>query len=81
MTDILRRRLTITGSTLRPRPVEVKAGIAQALRQKVWPQIEAGKIRPVIYRTFGLEQAAAAHALMESSEHVGKIMLSVQQQR
>ena len=81
MTDILRRRLTITGSTLRPRPVEVKASIAQALRQKVWPQIEAGKIRPVIYRTFGLEQAAAAHALMESSEHVGKIMLSVQQQR
>jgi NADPH2:quinone reductase len=75
MTDILRRRLTITGSTLRPRPVEVKAGIAQALRQKVWPLIEAGKIRPVIYRTFRLDQAAAAHALMESSEHVGKIVL------
>jgi NADPH2:quinone reductase len=81
MTDILRRRLTITGSTLRPRPVEVKAGIAQALRQKVWPLIEAGKIRPVIYRTFGLDQAAAAHALMESSEHVGKIILEVRQQR
>lgn len=79
MTDILRRRLTITGSTLRPRPVEVKAGIAQALRQKVWPLIEAGKIRPVIYRTFGLDEAAAAHALMESSEHVGKIVLSVRQ--
>ena len=77
MTDILRRRLTITGSTLRPRPVEVKAAIARALRDKVWPLIEAGKIRPVIYRTFGLEQAAAAHALMESSEHVGKILLSV----
>jgi NADPH2:quinone reductase len=77
MTDILRRRLTITGSTLRPRPVEVKAAIARALREKVWPLIEAGKIRPVIYRTFGLEQAAAAHALMESSEHVGKIVLSV----
>ena len=77
MTDILRRRLTITGSTLRPRPVEVKAAIARALREKVWPLIEAGKIRPVIYRTFGLEQAAAAHALMESSEHVGKILLSV----
>jgi NADPH2:quinone reductase len=77
MTDILRRRLTITGSTLRPRPVEVKAAIARALREKVWPLIEAGKIRPVIYRTFGLEEAAAAHALMESSEHVGKILLSV----
>lgn len=77
MTDILRRRLTITGSTLRPRPVEVKAIIARALREKVWPLIEAGKIRPVIYRTFGLEEAAAAHALMESSEHVGKILLRV----
>ena len=77
MTDILRRRLTITGSTLRARPVEVKAAIARALQDKVWPLIEAGKIRPVIYRTFGLEQAAAAHALMESSEHVGKILLSV----
>jgi NADPH:quinone reductase len=77
MTDILRRRLTITGSTLRPRPVEVKATIARALREKVWPLIEAGKIRPVIYRTFGLDEAAAAHALMESSEHVGKILLNV----
>jgi NADPH2:quinone reductase len=79
MTDILRRRLTITGSTLRPRPVEVKAGIARQLREKVWPLIESGKIRPVIYRTFGLDEAAAAHSLMESSEHVGKIMLRVQQ--
>jgi len=77
MTDILRRRLTITGSTLRPRPIEVKAAIARALREKVWPLIEAGKIRPVIYQTFGLEEAAAAHALMESSEHVGKILLGV----
>jgi NADPH2:quinone reductase len=77
LSDILRRRLTITGSTLRPRPVEFKATIAQALRQKVWPLIAAGRIRPVIYRTFALEEAAAAHALMESSEHVGKIMLSV----
>lgn len=77
MTDILRRRLTITGSTLRARPVEFKATIARVLREKVWPLIEAGKIRPVIYRTFGLEEAAAAHALMESSEHVGKILLSV----
>jgi NADPH:quinone reductase len=77
MTDILRRRLTITGSTLRPRPVEFKATIARALREKVWPLIEAGKIRPVIYRTFGLEEAAAAHSLMESSEHVGKILLNI----
>jgi NADPH2:quinone reductase len=77
LSDILRRRLTITGSTLRPRPVEFKATVARALREKVWPLIESGKIRPVIYRTFGLEQAAAAHSLMESSEHVGKIMLSV----
>jgi NADPH:quinone reductase len=77
LSDILRRRLTITGSALRPRTVEFKATIAQALRQKVWPLVEAGKIRPVIYRTFALEEAAAAHALMESGEHVGKIMLSV----
>lgn len=77
MTDILRRRLTITGSTLRPRPVEVKATIARALREKVWPLLESGKIRPVVYRRFGLEEAAAAHSLMESSEHVGKILLIV----
>ena len=78
MSDILRRRLTITGSTLRARTVEFKATIAQSLREKVWPLIEAGKIRPVIYRTFGLDEAAAAHSLMESSEHVGKILLNVQ---
>ena len=77
MTDILRRRLTITGSTLRARSVEVKGAIAQALKQKVWPLIEAGKIRPVIYRTFRQEEASAAHALMESSAHVGKIILEV----
>jgi NADPH2:quinone reductase len=77
MTDILRRRLTITGSTLRARSVEVKGAIAQVLKQKVWPLIEAGKIRPVIYRTFRLEEAPAAHALMESSAHIGKIILEV----
>jgi len=77
MTDILRRRLTITGSTLRARSVEVKGAIAQVLKEKVWPLIEAGTIRPVIYRTFGLEEASAAHALMESSAHVGKIILEV----
>ena len=77
LSDILRRRLTITGSTLRPRPVEFKATVAQALRDKIWPLIEAGKIRPVIHKTFALDEAAGAHALMESSEHVGKIMLDV----
>lgn len=78
MTDILRRRLTITGSTLRPRPVEFKGAVARELRQKVWPLIESGRIRPVIYRTFGLEQASEAHALMETSKHVGKILLTVE---
>lgn len=77
LTDILRRRLTITGSTLRPRPVEFKAGVARVLREKIWPLIEAGKIKPVIHKTFPLEEAEAAHALMETSEHVGKIMLRV----
>ena len=77
MTDILRRRLTITGSTLRARSVEVKGAIARSLEQKVWPLIEAGRIKPVIYRIFGLEEASAAHALMESSAHVGKIILEV----
>ncbi|MES2318028.1 MAG: NAD(P)H-quinone oxidoreductase [Pseudomonadota bacterium] len=75
--QVLRRRLSISGSTLRPRPVSFKAAIAWRLQEKVWPLIELGKIRPVIYRTFPLEQAAQAHALMESSEHVGKIMLQV----
>ena len=77
MTDILRRRLTITGSTLRARSVEVKGAIARSLEQKVWPLIEAGRIKPVIYRTFRLEEASAAHALMESSAHVGKIILEI----
>ncbi|SNT21190.1 NADPH2:quinone reductase [Noviherbaspirillum humi] len=75
--QVLRRRLTITGSTLRPRPVPFKAAIADNLRQKVWPLLESGAIKPVIHRVFKLEEAAEAHALMESSAHVGKIMLSV----
>jgi NADPH2:quinone reductase len=75
--QVLRRRLTITGSTLRPRSVAFKGAIAAKLQQRVWPMIEAGKIKPVIYQVFPLEQAAAAHALMESSNHVGKIMLQV----
>lgn len=76
---VLLRRLTITGSTLRPRPVEFKAAIAAKLRERVWPLIETGKIKPVIYKTFPLEQAAEAHALMESSTHIGKIVLEVTQ--
>lgn len=73
--DVLRRRLTITGSTLRPRSVEEKGAIADALRREIWPLLEDGRVRPVIYRTFPLTEAAAAHRLMESSEHVGKIVL------
>lgn len=72
---VLRRRLVITGSTLRPRPVAFKAAIAAALRERVWPLLSAGQIRPVIYRTFAASQAAQAHALMESNEHIGKIVL------
>ena len=74
---VLQRRLTITGSTLRPRPVETKAGFAAALRAHVWPLVAAGRVRPVIDRTFPLAEAAAAHALMESSRHIGKIVLTV----
>jgi NADPH2:quinone reductase len=75
--QVLRRRLTITASTLRPRTVEYKASIAAALREKVWPVIEAGKFKPVIFRTFPLAKAADAHALMESDTHIGKIILEV----
>jgi putative PIG3 family NAD(P)H quinone oxidoreductase len=74
---ILGRRLTVTGSTLRPRSVEEKGRIADALRAHVWPLIERGAVKPVIYRVLPLESAAAAHRLMESSEHVGKILLAV----
>ncbi|MBG6221105.1 MULTISPECIES: NAD(P)H-quinone oxidoreductase [unclassified Janthinobacterium] len=75
--QVLRRRLSISGSTLRPRSVAFKAAIAKHLRTTVWPLIEAGKIKPVIYQTFPIEKAGEAHALMESSTHVGKIMLQV----
>ena len=74
---ILGRRLTVTGSTLRPRSVEEKGQIADALREHVWPLIEAGAVKPVIYRTLPLADAAEAHRLMESSEHIGKIVLVV----
>lgn len=73
---VLRRRLTITGSTLRPRPVAFKAAIAQCLRTTIWPLLASGRIQPVIYRTFKAENAAAAHALMESNQHIGKLVLT-----
>ena len=73
---VLRRRLTITGSTLRPRPVAFKAAIAASLRERVWPLLAEGRIRPVIHQVFPAAQAAEAHALMESNQHVGKLVLS-----
>jgi NADPH2:quinone reductase len=73
---VLRKRLTITGSTLRPRPVAFKAAIAASLRATVWPWIEAGRIKPVIFQVFPAAQAAAAHTLMESNQHIGKLVLT-----
>ncbi len=75
--EIMRRRLTVTGSTLRPRSVAFKHDIAQKLRARVWPLLESGAIKPVIFKSFPLAQAADAHALMETSTHIGKIMLEV----
>ena len=72
---VLRKRLTITGSTLRPQPIAFKAAIAAALRHTVWPWIEAGKVKPVIFKVFPAAQAAAAHALMETNRHIGKLVL------
>jgi putative PIG3 family NAD(P)H quinone oxidoreductase len=74
---LLLRRLTLTGSTLRPRSVEQKGAIAGALREKVWPLLESGRVRPVIHATFPLAEAASAHRLMESNTHIGKIVLNV----
>lgn len=73
---VLRRRLTITGSTLRPRSVAFKGAIARALREHVWPLLVAGRVRPVIHSTFAATEAAEAHALMESNQHIGKIVLT-----
>jgi NADPH:quinone reductase len=75
LADIMRRRLTITGSTLRPRPVAFKGAIAARLYEHVWPLLASGRVRPVIYKVFPAAQAADAHTLMESSTHIGKIML------
>jgi putative PIG3 family NAD(P)H quinone oxidoreductase len=73
---LMMKRQTLTGSTLRPRSVAEKGAIAQALQQKVWPLIEAGKVGPVMFKTFPLAEAASAHRLMESSAHIGKIVLT-----
>lgn len=72
---VLRRRLTICGSTLRPRPVAFKAAIARAVHRTVWPWLEAGRVKPVVHRVFAPAEAAAAHELMESNAHVGKLVI------
>jgi NADPH2:quinone reductase len=74
-TQLMVKRLTWTGSTLRPRSVEEKGAIARALEARVWPLLAAGKVRPQVFRTFPLAEAAKAHALMETSGHIGKIVL------
>jgi NADPH2:quinone reductase len=76
LSALMRRRLTVTGSTLRPRPVSFKAAISARLREQVWPMLSARKVSPVVFRTFGPEQAAQAHALMESNQHIGKLVLA-----
>lgn len=73
---VLRRRLHITGSTLRPRPVAFKAAIARSLKEKVWPLLVQGQVKPVIHSTFDASRAADAHALMETNQHIGKIVLT-----
>jgi putative PIG3 family NAD(P)H quinone oxidoreductase len=75
--EVMRRRLTITGSTLRPRSADFKTALAAAVEKHVWPLIVAGKFRPLLHQTFPLAEASAAHQLMESSAHIGKIVLEV----
>ena len=77
LTTVMTRRLTITGSTMRPRTAAQKGAIAQSLLAKVWPKLEDGSVAPVIHGVFPLAEAAEAHRLMESSEHIGKIVLTV----
>jgi putative PIG3 family NAD(P)H quinone oxidoreductase len=74
---VMQKRLTLTGSTLRPRPVEDKAAIARALRERVWPLLEGGRVRPVIFETFPLARAADAHRVLESGQHIGKVVLTL----
>jgi NADPH:quinone reductase len=78
---VLRKRLAITGSTLRPRPVEFKGDIARSLKARVWPLLESGAIKPVIHSVFPAAQAAKAHELMESNQHIGKIVLTWEEQK
>ncbi|MEQ8802324.1 MAG: zinc-binding dehydrogenase, partial [Haliea sp.] len=75
---VLLKRLTLTASTLRPQSAEAKAAIAASLRERVWPLLQQGSFKPVIAATFPLTEASAAHELMESSRHIGKIILQVQ---
>lgn len=74
---VLGKRLTISGSTLRPQPISKKAEIAANLQNHVWPLLTSGKVAPVLFKTFTLEQASDAHSLMESSDHIGKIILTM----
>jgi putative PIG3 family NAD(P)H quinone oxidoreductase len=74
---VMQRRLTITGSTLRPRSIAEKGAIAASVQRAVWPLVEQGRIRPVIHQTYALDQAAEAHRVMETSEHIGKLVLVV----
>jgi NADPH2:quinone reductase len=76
---VMRKRLTITGSMLRSREISFKAAIAQNLEKNIWPLLKSGEIKPIIYKVFPADQAAAAHQLMESSEHIGKIVLDFEQ--
>ncbi|HSV28733.1 MAG TPA: zinc-binding dehydrogenase, partial [Candidatus Omnitrophota bacterium] len=75
--SVMLKRLTLTGSTLRPQSDEAKARMAASLREKVWPLIEQGRIRPVVHATFPLAKAAEAHGLMETNAHIGKIVLTL----
>jgi NADPH2:quinone reductase len=77
MTKLMVKRLTLTASTLRSRTLAQKAAVADGVRNNIWPLLEQGRAKPVIHRTFPLAQAADAHRLMESSQHIGKIMLDV----
>jgi NADPH2:quinone reductase len=74
---VMAKRLNITGSTLRARDTGFKSAIASSLEKNIWPLLEQGKIKPVIYKVFPMQQAAQAHELMESSEHIGKVILSL----
>jgi NADPH2:quinone reductase len=74
---VMVNRLTLTGSTLRPQCIAAKARMAQGLREKVWPLLEAGTVRPIVYKTFALKDAASAHAELERADHVGKVMMTV----